>query len=247
MTTVVKLGGSLLDDRIRRTLVLRGIAARWAADEDLVVVHGGGKHIDTALARVGIAKRTHAGLRITDEATLAIVISVLTGEVNKMLVAELARLGVRAAGVSGCDAGTLVATPHPPVDGVDLGAVGRVTVSDPTLCNAMLSNRMLPIVASVAISANGALLNVNADSAAAAIAAALGARELLFLTDVAGLLDHKGALVPSLDVRRAEELLASGAVTGGMRPKLHAALAALESGVGRVAIGEEGGTHVVAA
>ena len=118
MTTVIKLGGSLLDDKQRRDGALRKIAARWNAGEDIVLVHGGGKHIDAQLALAGIPKRTHAGLRITDEATLQIVVSVLGGTVNKMLVSELAKLGVRAAGMSGCDGGTLVAEQHPPIDGV---------------------------------------------------------------------------------------------------------------------------------
>jgi len=243
---VVKLGGSLLDDAARRAEVLRGIAKAWKRGEPIVIVHGGGKHIDAHLKRVGIEKRTHAGLRITDDPTLEIVVAVLGGVVNKMLVSELSKMGVKAAGISGSDGGTLIADRHPHIDGIDLGNVGRVRRSDPTLIRSMLAGGFLPVVSSIAGGARGTLLNVNADSAAAAIAAGLNATSLVFITDVAGLLDHKGAVVPSLDADDARAMLASDVVTGGMRPKLEAALQALASGVSSIRIGE-GGTSLVAA
>jgi len=243
---VIKLGGSLLDDAVRRAAVLRTIAKSWKAGEELVLVHGGGKHIDAMLRRLGIEKKTHAGLRVTDDATLEIVVAVLGGTVNKMLVAELSKIGVKAAGISGSDGGTLIADRHPHVDGVNLGNVGRVRTSDPSLIRAMLASRILPVVSSVAAGARGTLLNVNADSAAAAIAAGLRASSLVFLTDVAGLLDKKGEVVESLHADDARELLKSDVVTGGMRPKLEAALQALASGVASIHIGE-GGTQLVAA
>lgn len=257
LPVLIKLGGSLLDDAELRHSALVKIAARWNAGERIVLVHGGGKHIDAALKSAGIPKRTHAGLRITDDATLQIVVSVLAGQVNKMLVSELAKLGVRAAGISGCDGATLIAEPHPPIDGVALGHVGRVTRSNRTLVNAMLTYGMLPVISSVAQSEDGALLNVNADSAASAIAISLGARELLFLTDVAGLLDESGNVVPHLDTKGVETMLTSPIVSGGMKPKLQAALNALRSGVAQITIAApatrntqlatEGGTTLVAA
>lgn len=245
MTTVIKLGGSLLDDAARRDGALRKIVARWNAGEDIVLVHGGGKHIDAALAQAGIAKKTHAGLRITDDATLRIVVSVLGGTVNKMLVSELTRHGLRVGGISGCDGGTLIAAQHPPIDGVDLGHVGKVTHANRGLVSAMLTTGTLPVVSSIAIGANGELFNVNADTAAAAMAVALGARELLFITDVAGLLDADGNVVPRLHAADAKTFIDN--VTGGMKPKLQAALSALTSGVREITIGEEGGTTLVAA
>ena len=256
--TIIKLGGSLLEDAQRRQAALTKIVDRWKSGESIVLVHGGGKHIDAALSAAGIAKKTHAGLRITDDATLQIVVSVLGGTVNKMLVAELTRLGVRAAGISGCDGDTLVAEQHPPIDGVDLGHVGRVTMSNRTLVRTMLTYGMLPVVSSLAMSANGALLNVNADSAASAIAVAHNAKELLFLTDVAGLLDKDGSVVPELDATGVEEMITNGIATGGMRPKLESALAVLRGGVAQITIGApataqprdcatDGGTTLVAA
>jgi acetylglutamate kinase len=237
---VIKLGGSLLDDKARRALALRSIASGG----DVVLVHGGGKHVDARLAQLGIAKRTHAGLRITDDATLDVVVAVLAGAVNKMLVSELAQLGVKAAGISGVDAATIVAEQHPPIDGIALGHVGRVTGSDPTLVRALLASGILPVVSSVAQGPNGTLLNVNADSAACALAVALGATSLRFLTDVDGLLDASGSLVPTLTPHDVEALITSGVVSGGMRPKVESAVAAIARGVGRVAIG---GTELVAA
>ena len=245
---VVKLGGSLLDDVMRRAAALREIAATWNAGEQLVLVHGGGKHIDAALKTLGIPKRTHAGLRITDDATLEVVVSVLAGTVNKMLVAELTAIGIRAAGISGGDASTLVAEQHPPIDGVELGHVGRVTSSNKTLLRTMATYGIMPVVSSIAQGPAGTLLNVNADAAAAAIAAALGASELRFITDVEGLLDGKGQLVPLLTVREAGAYLQSDVVSGGMRPKLEAALSALDAGVQSIQIGTgTGGTSLVAA
>lgn len=252
---VVKLGGSLLDDATRRAAALQKIAERWQAGEQIVLVHGGGKHIDAALAAVGIPKRTHAGLRITDDATLQIVVSVLAGSVNKMLVSELTKLGVRSAGISGCDGATLVAAQHPPIDGIDLGHVGQVTHANRGMLRALLTSGAMPVVSSVAIGEDGALFNVNADTAASAIAASLNATELRFLTDVEGLLDTNGTVVPRLNVEEVERFIET--VTGGMRPKLQAALAALKQGVNEVTIGlpstanrqlpTEGGTTLVAA
>ncbi|HKR64691.1 MAG TPA: acetylglutamate kinase [Thermoanaerobaculia bacterium] len=244
---VIKLGGSLLDDAERRANALGAIVARWNAGEEIVLVHGGGKHIDAALKVAGIAKRTHAGLRITDDATLAIVVSVLGGQVNKMLVAELCALGVRAAGISGCDASTLVAERHEPIDGVDLGHVGHVTGGSGMLVRAMLNYGVMPVVSTIAQGPNGTLLNVNADSGAAAIAVALGATTLHFITDVPGLLGDDGKVVPHLDAKGVASMLGSPAVSGGMKPKLQAALSALQAGIGRISIGEEGGTTLVAA
>ena len=244
---VIKLGGSLLDDASRRAAALQKIVSRWNAGEAIVLVHGGGKHIDAALAKLGIAKRTHAGLRVTDDATLKIVVSVLSGTVNKMLVSELTQLGIRVAGISGCDGATLLAEKHVDIDGVDLGHVGQVIGSNRALVNALLTSGTMPVISSVAIGKDGALFNVNADTAATAIAVAHGAKELLFLTDVAGLLDESGAVVPHLTAVGVEAMLSSAAVSGGMKPKLQAALTALTSGVRAISIGEEGGTTLVAA
>lgn len=257
-TIVVKLGGSLLEDATLRAEALGAIADEFKSGGELVVVHGGGKRIDATLAGLGIEKKTHRGLRITDARTLEVVIATLAGVVNKMLVSELHGAGVAAAGISGSDGETILAELHPPIDGVDLGFVGKVTSSNPTLINAIAATGFLPVVGSVAVGPGASLLNVNADAAAAAVAAALGAERLVFLTDVEGLLDQSGSVVSSLDVAGIERMLGSAFVTGGMQPKLRASLEALQGGVGEVVIagparhraalhGGTGGTHLVAA
>jgi acetylglutamate kinase len=257
---VVKLGGSLLEDARLRAAALAAIASRFAAHGDVVLVHGGGKRIDAALARLGIPRRVHAGLRITDSDTLEAVVGALCGNVNKQLVRELAARGARCTGISGADGGTLRADRHPAVDGVDLGFVGRVTGADTGIVRALTGAGALPVVASIASGpAEAPLLNVNADAAASALAVALGARRLVFLTDVEGFMDGDGRVVRELDASRLEGLLAQGsAVTGGMLPKLRACLEAIRGGVAEVVIagprrhraalrGGEGGTRLVAA
>lgn len=257
MTTVVKLGGSLLEDQKLRALALDAIAAAWD-DEPLVLVHGGGKHIDAAMQKAGIPKRTAGGLRVTDKATLEIVVSVLAGMVNKSLVSELASRDVCAVGLSGADGGLLQASVHPPIDRVDLGYVGKLTRSDARIIHAILESGALPVIASLALGPEGTLLNVNADSAAAMIASGVGSSRLIFLTDVEGVLDEEAKIVPLLDLRQTEAFLGNGVISGGMRPKLGAALQALRTGVQQVIIagpsshqrvlsGGLGGTQLVAA
>lgn len=256
--TVIKLGGSLLDDPIARDSVIGAIARRWRSGEFLVVVHGGGRRIDAELNRRGIPRRTCEGLRVTDHPTLDVVISMLAGIVNKELVAEMIRCGARAAGFSGADGLTLRAERHAPIGDVDLGFVGSVSVADARLLHAVLDAGMLPVIAPIGATPDGVLLNVNADSAAAAVAASLHARRLIFLTDVEGVADENGNLIERLDSGFARELLNGPAIGGGMRPKLRASLAAAEAGVREVIIagpgnqetaisGGNGGTTLVAA
>ena len=236
MTDVVKLGGSLLENRALRQSALEAIATAWTAGKRSIVVHGGGKRIDAMLKALEIPKKVQGGLRVTDAETLDVVVSILAGLVNKTLVAELRSGGIRASGISGSDGDTLWAEFHEAVEGVDLGFVGRVVRCDPKLLNAVLGAGFLPLVASVALGREGTLLNVNADSAASALAGALGAKRLVFLTDVEGVLDADGKLIERLDARAARALLATPAVTGGMKPKLRAALEAVDAGVSEVLV-----------
>lgn len=258
MTTVVKLGGSVLDDASLRASVMRAIATAAVSGHSLVVVHGGGKHIDRQLALAGIPKRTAGGLRITDAATLDVVVRTLKETVNEMIVRELRELGLDAQGTSGHESSLIVAEPHPPVDGVELGFVGRVCAVDPSGLIAHLERGSVPVVACVAAACSGGALNVNADSAAAAVATALGARRIVYLTDVEGLLDAVGNIVEQLSAPQCRQLLLDGSIQGGMRPKLESIVAALESGVAEaliagpakhetVLLGGMGGTRLAAA
>jgi acetylglutamate kinase len=254
---VVKLGGSLLEDDRSRAAVLAAIAERCLQRTGLVLVHGGGKHIDAALAARGIPKRAHEGLRITDRQTLPVVVSTLA-EVNRSLVGELARHGVVAEGLCSAEARPLRADFHPPVGKVNLGFVGRVRSVDTLGIEGSLAAGRLPVLAPIADGPDGTSLNVNADEAAAAVAASLGCRRLIFLTDVEGITDEAGRVAARLDPSAARRLLASSAVSGGMRPKLSACLAAVGGGVREVVIagpgrqeaalaGGAGGTSLVAA
>ena len=256
--TVVKLGGSLLEDAPKRAAVVAAVAESWSSGEPLVVVHGGGKKLDAHLASLGIPRRIHDGLRITDRPTLEAAVGVLAGVVNKSIVGELREAGVPAAGICGADGATLVAERRIPSGGVDLGFVGGSARGSARLLNAILSAGMLPVLAPIASDRAGGLLNLNADEAAAAAAEALSARRLVFFTDVEGVRDESGRGISRLSASDAERLLSGPAVEGGMRPKLLACLAALRAGVSEVVIagprrhadvlrGGEGGTCLVAA
>lgn len=254
---VVKLGGGLLDAARSREAVLSAVARGARTGGAIVLVHGGGRRIDAALAARGIPKRTHEGLRVTDGPTLEVVAAVLRA-VNRGLVEDLIDRGAAAAGLAGVDAGVVRADVHPPVSGVDLGHVGVVARVEVRVFEAMRSAGLLPVLAPLAAGPDGGPLNVNADAVAAAVAAALHARRLIFLTDVEGVSDAFGRRVDDLDPPAARRLLESAAVSGGMRPKLAACLEAVAAGVGEVVIagpqrqqealaGGRGGTRVVAA
>lgn len=255
---VVKLGGSLLEDDTRRRRALGAIARVWESGVPVVLVHGGGRKIDEHLAALGLMRSVHRGLRVTGPATLEAVVAVLAGIVNKGLVGELGSMGVSAAGISGIDGSTLVAERHPPLDGVDLGHVGAAPAARGELLRALLGANLLPVLAPLAAGRSGGILNLNADAAAAAVAGALGSARLVFFTDVDGVRDGSGRTLGRLTVAGAEDLLATGAASGGMRPKLAAALAALGDGVDEIVIagperhaevlgGGTGGTRLVAA
>jgi acetylglutamate kinase len=234
--TVVKLGGSLLEQAEPRRVALGAIARCWESGGELVVVHGGGERLDLHLATLGIPRRVHDGLRITDERTLEAAVAVLAGVVNKSIVSELRALGVASAGISGADGATLVAEKKPSVAGVDLGHVGCSARGRAGLLRAILAADMLPVVAPIAAGREGGLLNLNADEAAAAVASALAARRLVFFTDVEGVRDETGRTLAKLEADEAEDLLSGPAVEGGMRPKLRACLTALRAGVAEVVI-----------
>ncbi len=256
--TLVKLGGSLLEDAVLRASALEAIATAWNSGSSLVLTHGGGRKIDSLSSRLGIRKHSYQGLRITDAETLEVVIASLAGIVNKTLVAELHHQGVPAVGLSGADGETLVAELHPQINSIDFGFVGQVVAAHPTLIETVAGSGFLPVVGSLALGPEGKLLNVNADSAASALAIALGVDRLVFLTDVEGVLGSDGRLIELLTVQQAEEMFSAKFVTGGMKPKLRAAIDALAAGVPEVIIAGparhsqallqgEGGTHLVAA
>ncbi len=232
MKVLVKLGGTLLDTPESRDRLAAQIAAACAAGTDLVVVHGGGKQMTRYLAERGIESRFVRGLRVTTPETLDAVLKIFAGSINHELVASLNRAGAQAVGLSGIDAFLAEAEQLDP----ELGAVGRVTRSNPALLHLLTANRYLPVVACVAGDRQGHVYNVNADQMAVACAAAFGAGQLVFLTDVDGVLDSSRQIRAVLTAQESERLIAEGVATGGMQAKLDAALAALRGGVEQVRI-----------
>jgi acetylglutamate kinase len=188
----------------------------------VVLVHGGGKRITEWLDRLGVKSRFEGGLRVTDQAALEVAAAVLRGVVNSELVSALRDVGVDAVGLSGVDGGLLVAERVP-----DLGLVAHVVGLRRDLLDAVLVGGQVPVVAPLARDENGIVCNVNADDAAAGIAAGLGARQLVLLTDVDGIRDRDGRRLGSITAAEAADLIASGVIAGGMVPKVRAALAAL--------------------
>jgi len=229
---LVKLGGTLLDAAESRDRLADEIAAVRARGAEIVVVHGGGKQMTRFLGERGIESRFVNGLRVTTPETVDAVLKVFAGSVNHELVASLNRAGAPAVGLSGIDAYLAEAEQMDPA----LGAVGRVTKCNPAVLHLLAANAYVPVVACVAGDRQGRVYNVNADQMAVACAAAWGARELVFLTDVAGVLDGAGQVRTRLTVDESRRLVAEGVATGGMQAKLEAAAAALGAGVAEVRI-----------
>ncbi len=227
---VLKIGGNQLDDRAFISGMARAVAARIAGSTDVpVIVHGGGKLISTLQEKLGVTPRTLGGMRVTDRDSLAIVMMVLIGQVNPTLVSALRQAGVDAQGLNGADQGLLTAIPMTSPEG-DLGAVGTIQAVRADVIHDLLRRRIVPVIAPVSVGADGSFFNVNADHAAGAIAAALGADRVLFLTNVPGVLAD-GHTIERLTQTDAHELIRLGVAAGGMAVKLEAAFSALEAGV----------------
>lgn len=242
--TVVKFGGELLEDPERLGGVVSAMArvAAPRGSTPLVIVHGGGKEIDAALKTAGIEKRQVEGLRITDEATLDVVVAVLAGSVNTRLVAALNAQGVAAVGLTGADGRCGLSEPAPPhrtVDGrlVELGRVGIPSDrADTRVVTTLVTSGFVPVIACIGVDAEGRLFNVNADTFAGRLAARLGARRLVIAGTTAGVLDSAGATIPSLDARAMSNLIADRTATAGMIAKLRACEDAVQHGAGDVVI-----------
>ena len=239
-SVVIKYGGHAMGDA--------ELAAEFAADMVLikqvgmhpVVVHGGGPQIGAMLERLAIKSDFVDGLRITDQATVEIVEMVLAGSINKAVVAAINQAGGSAVGLSGKDAGLIQARrltrtsvdPDSQIEKVlDLGFVGEAAHVDVAILKTLAENRVIPVVAPIGLGAGGETFNINADTAAGAVAVADGAKRLLMLTDVAGVLDGDGNLISELSVGEARALIADGTIKGGMIPKIETCVAAVEGGV----------------
>jgi acetylglutamate kinase len=258
---VLKFGGELLEDPDRLARVVSAVArvvrpgGSSGPGARVLIVHGGGKEIDRALESAGIVKQQVDGLRVTDAATLEVVVAVLAGAVNTRFVAALAAAGVRAVGLTGADAACGLsdeAPPHRAVDGrsVDLGRVGIPRAdSDTTLLTTLLDRDFVPVVACIGVMPDGRLLNVNADTLAGHLAARLGARRLAIAGTTPGVVGSGGTTTPLLDGPAIEQLVASRTATAGMIAKLRACEQAVSAGVGDAVIidGREESAIVAAA
>jgi acetylglutamate kinase len=236
---VVKYGGHAMGDETVARDFSRDVVLLEQSGVNPVVVHGGGPQIGSMLAKLGIKSEFADGLRVTDKATMEIVEMVLAGSINKQIVGFINAQGGRAIGLCGKDGGMVTAQKlarSPNGSPVDLGFVGDVAKVDVTVLEQILGRELIPVLAPVAQGADGATYNVNADTFAGAIAGALGAKRLIFLTDVPGVLDKEKNLIKELKVSDIPGLVADGTITGGMIPKVETCMYAIERGVEGVVI-----------
>ncbi|WP_298034370.1 acetylglutamate kinase [uncultured Desulfovibrio sp.] len=231
-TVVIKYGGHAMDKPELSEAFATDLAHLVGQGMSIVVVHGGGPQISALLTRLQIESRFVDGLRVTGEAAMRAVEMALCGQVNKTVVSAFARHGVRAAGISGRDGGLLRARPKNPA----LGLVGEVTDVDPALPRCLLDAGFVPVVAPVASGPDGEAMNINADTAAGALAGALAAEYFVLISDVPGVLNADGCLIPSLNRAEITRLEADRVISGGMIPKVEACLNALDAGCSRALI-----------
>ena len=244
-TVVVKYGGHAMGDEVLARQFAHDVVLLKQSGINPVIVHGGGPQIAAMLERLKIKSIFKNGLRVTDAQTIEVVEMVLAGAINKQIVTALNAAGGTAVGLSGKDGDLLVAKktrskakdPTSNVEkAVNLGFVGTPQKVNSHILDVMLASDIIPVIAPIATSANGQTLNVNADTAAGAIAAALGAERLLMLTDVDGVKDKKGKLIERLSKAQAARLIKNGTAQGGMIPKLQTAIDAVKKGVAATAI-----------
>ncbi|MDR1954050.1 MAG: acetylglutamate kinase [Clostridiales Family XIII bacterium] len=230
-TIVVKYGGAAMTDETLKTSVMRDIVLLTSVGMRVVLVHGGGPEISRILRRLGKESVFVGGLRYTDEETAEIVSMVLAGKVNKSLVSLVHKCKGRAIGLCGVDGGMLRAKK---LDSADLGYVGEIVAVDTSAVEIAIAEGFIPIVATVGIGDDGQVYNINADTAAAALAAALKAEKLISLTDVRGVLadkDNEDSLIANISLSRIPELIGRGVISGGMIPKIESCADAIGRGL----------------
>ena len=243
-TVVVKYGGSAIGAASAQDTTLQDVAALRMVGMRVVLVHGGGKHITALLEKLQVPTRFVDGYRYTDETTLETAELALSAQVNKTIVADLARLEVSGVGISGKDGNLITAAVKDPA----LGRVGTITKVNTKVLNTLLDADFVPVVSPIALGEDGGSLNCNADDAARAVAEALGAEHLVFLTDVGGILidsHNSKTAVDRMDIKRAEELIDAGLIAGGMAPKVRGCVHAIRAGVGEVSILDGRGEHAL--
>ena len=239
-TVVVKYGGAAMEAETLKSSFARDIVLLKLVGVRPVVVHGGGPQIGALLARIGKETRFVEGMRVTDAETMDVVEMVLGGLVNKEIVNLINRHGGKAVGLTGKDGGLIQARKltmtrsRPELDApeiIDIGHVGEVASIDTGVLEHLARGDFIPVIAPIGVGDDGMSYNINADLVAGKLAQALGAEKLMLLTNTPGLLDRDGGLIPSLDVKAVEALIADGTIAGGMLPKVRCALDAVQGGV----------------
>ena len=231
-TVVIKLGGHAMGSSEAMETFARDIVLMQQVGVNPVIVHGGGPMINEMLDRLNIKSEFVSGKRITDQATMEVVEMVLSGEVNKSIVQAINAQGGQAVGLSGKDANLILCEQEDP----KLGLVGTPRHVDPTVLNHLFKADMIPVIAPIGSGDNGETFNINGDTVAGYIAAALNADRLLLLTDISGVTDSDGEVLTELTSKDVHDLTASGVIAGGMIPKTETALRAIEGGVRAVVI-----------
>jgi acetylglutamate kinase len=230
-TVVIKYGGAAMKEDTLKDKVIRDIVFLSCVGIRVVVVHGGGPEINSWLEKLKIEPQFKDGLRVTDAKTMEVVEMVLVGRVNKELVSLINQAGGQAVGLCGKDANLITARP---IDQADVGFVGEVAGINTNLLESLLENGYVPVVSSVAADETGQAYNINADTVAGELAAALGAEKMILLTDTAGILQNykdPSTLLTKLDIQQARELIREGVVGGGMIPKVSCCVRSLAQGV----------------
>ncbi|MEB3359630.1 MAG: acetylglutamate kinase [Synechococcales bacterium] len=230
-TVVIKYGGAAMKDSQLKETVMRDIVFLACVGVRPVVVHGGGPEINTWLSKIGIEAQFKNGLRVTDAPTMDVVEMVLVGRVNKEIVALINKAGGAAVGICGKDGGLIMARPQ---GDEGIGFVGEVSSLDARLVESLVTAGYIPVVSSVAADPTGQAYNINADTVAGELAAALGAEKLILLTDTPGILKDRedaASLIPKMDISTARNLIQEGIVAGGMIPKVNCCVRSLAQGV----------------
>lgn len=235
---VIKYGGSAMTNEVIKQSVLKDIAVLKSVGIRPIIVHGGGNDINTWLKKVNIESQFKNGLRVTDKETLEVAEMVLSGKINKGLVQHMERIGTHAVGLSGKD-GNMITVEKVLPNGEDIGYVGKIIKVDTLLLETLLEKEYTPIISTVGLDSKYNAFNINADDVATAIARAMKASKLVFLTDIEGVLANPkdpSTLISKIDSESAKQLFEQGVITGGMIPKLQNCLEAVEHDVQRVHI-----------
>jgi len=251
-TVVVKYGGHAMGDETLSRQFAKDIVLLKQAGVNPIVVHGGGPQIGAMLKRLNIKSEFSNGLRITDKETVDVVEMVLAGSINKQIVTALNQAGGKAVGLSGKDGNLIQARKFTPsgasdsnIEKLDLGFVGEPAQINPEILETIIKSDIIPVVAPIGVGAKGETFNINADTAAGALASAMSAERLLLLTDVRGVLDKSGQLIPEMSLEEARGYMKDGTISGGMIPKLETCITSVEQGVEAVAILDGRVPHVV--